>query len=1156
MNKADSKAAKKSAPPKPTAGLQALLKSRRMLVGGGIVLLLALASWVWWPSGRSKDENKLVDGIAINQRAKDAKPLTVLWEPPRSVPCKNEEDVDQYDPTLSADQRTLIFVRGRALKGVTQADLYQVRRTSVTEPWGEPELLPGNINTVDHDEISPELSRDGQWLFFASDRPGGRGRYDIWVSIRDGDVWGVPVNVGPKVNTGYDEIDPAWFLRPDAVADDKAEPRTFDSGLYFSSDRPKSTAAQPKKSRWTGTLRRQAHHVSNDYDIFLSRVDFESDEKETNGKKTPDETESVFSLATLPSAPTSSPALKEAKRLSYVNTTGREGQPSLTPRGDYLYFSSNRQEARGNRKSRTDFDLYRARIYPPEFRVPENVGAPVNTAGDEMDPFLFANGHSLLLSSNGDGGDASYQLYQSRTVFVVPVSVAKESPASETGDVGGLANWFEKYQWWILLLILALLSLLWLLKKFLDEEQRRRLSLMQRCLLSSMMIHLLIAFLLSVWVISEAVYKIIKEQAPEIAVQAGQLAQERMSLNLREQTTRLPQINSVPVPTKQENEREIIIETRTQLPDIEIEAQQATSQSFALQPQQVQPSTVMADTLESVEPQANLEITQTTQVVLLESASPEAQANRQLVAAIQQQQVLKQQPLQMTQVQPMQVRSQSIESQPTQSLTAIEKEAPEDTKRVLTQLEQVQAQSDVQQPIQTTQVVLLESASPEAQANRQLKLAKSNRTATVAVLKETRAGIPLSATVPAPLNSPLRLETAIIKRSSKLDFTAKLLELPGAVEMVKLPDVKLNVGLNLESNPEYDNPMLLRDPEKRKGKIEQLGGSDKTEEAIKRSLDWFTRNQEGDGRWSIGKHGGQKNHDIAATSFAVLCYFGWGIKHNQPGKPDKHQKTVQKALKWLVDNMGKDGDFTNGQGNGMYDQGVATMALAEAYGLTKDPVLKEPLRKSVDFIIKAQNPNHGAWDYKPWHKGPKGNRIDTSVSGWQIMALRSARMAGIKIKERPFQLASKWLDTIGAGQNRGLYGYDSRRYKSDAMVAEGLFAQQLLGTPPSHARMKESINHIASKPPKKGKRDFYYWYYGCLSLYQNQGPAWDEWNARIKPIWLDLQVKNGPNSGSWDHNKGGKHMKEMGRVITTALATLSLEVYYRYLPLYTFGREE
>ena len=516
------KSAKKGATRKEAQARSAMPQNQRRMIGG-IALLLVLLSWLMWPNGESKGNLKYVDGIAVDQPSKDAKPRTVLWEKPHLVLGNNEGDVDKYDPTLSADELTLIFVRGRAHPDVG-ADLYQVRRTSITESWGVPELLPGEINTA-HDEIGPELSLDGRWLFFASDRPGGRGRDDIWVSAHEDDGWGVPVNVGPKVNTGYDEIDPAWFLRPDAVADDIAEPRTFDSGLYFSSDRPKSTAAQPKKSRWTGTLRRQAHQVSNDYDIFLSRVNFESDEKETNGKKIPDETGRDFSLATLPSAHAPAPALKEAKRLNYVNTTGWEGQPSLTPRGDYLYFSSNRPEARGNRKGRTDFDLYRARIYPPEFRVPENVGAPVNTTGDEMDPFLFANGHSLLLSSNGDGGAASYQLYQSRTVFVVPVAVAKESSASKTGTAGGLAYWFEKYQWWILLLILALLALLWLLKKFLDEEQRRLLSLMQRCLLSSMMIHLLIAFLLSVWVISEAVYKIIKEQSPEIAVQSDQLAQ-------------------------------------------------------------------------------------------------------------------------------------------------------------------------------------------------------------------------------------------------------------------------------------------------------------------------------------------------------------------------------------------------------------------------------------------------------------------------------------------------------------------------------------------------------------------------------------------------------------------------------------------------------
>ena len=522
MKNSERESAPKRVPLEPGMGLKALFHSWRMLVGGGIVLLLALTSWLWWPNWESKDNLKYVDGIAVDQPSKDAKPRTVLWEKPRLVLGENEGSVDQYDPTLSADERTLIFVRGRAHPDVG-ADLYQVRRTSVTESWGEPEPVSREIYTA-HDEINPELSLDGRWLFFASNRPGGRGGYDIWVSARDGDGWSAPVNVGARINTEHDEIDPAWFVRPNDVVDDKAEPRAFESGLYFASNRPKSTAAQPKAPYWKGTLRGRELPKPDDYDIFLAQTDLKLDKKEADDEKAAAETGSTPSLAVLPLAPTSTLALKEAKRLDYVNTSAREGQPALTPRGDYLYFSSNRQESQGNRKDRTDFDLYRARIYPPQSRAPENVGASINTVGDETDPFLFPGSQGelgLLFSSNRDGGDTVYQLYQSRTGFVVPVTVKKESPAPATDSGSGFANWFEEYRWWILLLILALLALLWLLKNFLDEKQRRRLSLMQTCLLSSLMLHLLLALILSVWVISEAVYKIIKEQTPEIAVKMG-----------------------------------------------------------------------------------------------------------------------------------------------------------------------------------------------------------------------------------------------------------------------------------------------------------------------------------------------------------------------------------------------------------------------------------------------------------------------------------------------------------------------------------------------------------------------------------------------------------------------------------------------------------
>ena len=428
----------------------------------------------------------------------------------------------------------------------------------------------------------------------------------------------------------------------------------------------------------------------------------------------------------------------------------------------------------------------------------------------------------------------------------------------------------------------------------------------------------------------------------------------------------------------------------------------------------------------------------------------------------------------------------------------------------------------------------LEAANSEQSSTQQT----SNPTPNLPKAELAKLDLP---TLPdlAPLDTP----STLLKTNLPPVLTPNLPDLagPDSSIAVHLPTISHDPKLLLETKPSEEEPYLLRDPKVREKVLERLGGNEETEKAVSKALDWFSRNQEQDGRWSISRHGGQKGHDNAATAFAVLCYFGWGIKHNEPGK---YKQTVDKALDWMIRNQEEDGGFMNKQHNGMYDHGVATMALAEAYGLTQDEKLKEPLQKAIQFIIDAQNQKHGAWDYRP-----RSSRIDSSVSGWQIMALRSARMAGLEVPDRPFELAAKWLNTVGAGRNRGIYGYDKRNYKTDAMVATGLFSQQLLGVSPDHPRMKESVKHLAQKMPQERRPDFYYWYYGSLSLYQNQGPVWEEWNSRMKPIWLNLQETTGLHAGSWSP-RGGNHMGDMGRVITTALATLSLEVYYRYLPLY------
>ena len=238
--------------------------------------------------------------------------------------------------------------------------------------------------------------------------------------------------------------------------------------------------------------------------------------------------------------------------------------------------------------------------------------------------------------------------------------------------------------------------------------------------------------------------------------------------------------------------------------------------------------------------------------------------------------------------------------------------------------------------------------------------------------------------------------------------------------------------------------------------------------------------------------------------------------------------------------MRPDGDM-RGDGGNMYDHGIASIALAEAYGLTKDPALREPVEKLTGFIVRAQNQQTGGWRYLPGEAG------DTSVLGWQVMALKSAELAGIPVPAKTIELTDRWLDSTASGPRAGHYGYDNRSPKP-AMVAEAMFARQLLGTPRESPEMQESAEYLKTQLPDQSRASQYFWYYGSLALFQHQGSVWEEWNRRLRPILVSSQNRSGNEDGSW--NPSGEWSNESGRLVTTAMATLSLEVYYRYLLLY------
>src|SRR5262249_36099256 len=152
-------------------------------------------------------------------------------------------------------------------------------------------------------------------------------------------------------------------------------------------------------------------------------------------------------------------------------------------------------------------------------------------------------------------------------------------------------------------------------------------------------------------------------------------------------------------------------------------------------------------------------------------------------------------------------------------------------------------------------------------------------------------------------------------------------------------------------------------------------------------------------------------------AFGLLPFLAGGETHKPSAEEKKktydYRKTVEGGLRFLMSKQNpRTGDF----GGGMYSHGLATIAMGEAYGLTSDPTLKVSAQKAINFICDAQGPG-GGWDY-----GPKSARIDTSVGGWQLMALKSGQMAGLNIPPPTFRGAEKWLDTVATADKTG-YGY-------------------------------------------------------------------------------------------------------------------------------------
>jgi RNA polymerase sigma factor (sigma-70 family) len=329
----------------------------------------------------------------------------------------------------------------------------------------------------------------------------------------------------------------------------------------------------------------------------------------------------------------------------------------------------------------------------------------------------------------------------------------------------------------------------------------------------------------------------------------------------------------------------------------------------------------------------------------------------------------------------------------------------------------------------------------------------------------------------------------------------------------------------------------------------RAGGTARSEAAVAAGLDWLAHHQADDGHWSLERFpgpgpcdctgAGSTRNDTAATAFGLLPFLGAGFSHRDGGRAG-HARTVERGLGFLVQRQKPDGDF----GDGMYAQGLATLALCEAYGLTADPALKGPAQRAVDYLVAAQDPRGGGWRYAPRQDS------DTSVTGWQVQALRRAELAGLRVPRETLDRVPGWLNACESSD--GGYGYTGSS-PTPSMTAVGLLCRQLLGWGKRPPTLRRGLAHLDRRGPG-AVGTLYYAYYATQVLHNLDGPRWEKWNPAMRDGLIAAQDRgNDPQHphqmGSWSPD-GDSFGKVGGRLMVTALALRILEVYYQAdLPL-------
>lgn len=335
----------------------------------------------------------------------------------------------------------------------------------------------------------------------------------------------------------------------------------------------------------------------------------------------------------------------------------------------------------------------------------------------------------------------------------------------------------------------------------------------------------------------------------------------------------------------------------------------------------------------------------------------------------------------------------------------------------------------------------------------------------------------------------------------------------------------------------------------RKKLVKEKGGTFETEKGVEFGLKWLAEHQESDGHWDTKKWGGHGEYDPGNTGLALLAFAGAGNTETS----GRYKQVVRRAISWLADAQDAKGCFA--PKTTMYSHAIPTLALLEIASMS--PVVRTKLvaEKGLRYILSAQN------DYKAWRYWPKDGDNDISVTTWCVMALKAAAVAGIDVPAGAWAGVKTFLDEV-TEDNYGEVGYTARpikggsdnQYQRYSMTACGLLCRLYLGVPRTDRIIKLGVQILMENLPEwnqpgiaGGTQFYYYWYYGSLVLFQIEGDQWKRWNTKMRDMLVQYQNWTpGELYGSWDPTSATHFCQMGGRVYSTAMAVLTLEVYYRF----------